>query len=135
VLIYCARVVCVSCSLFVALVRTSRTAIELLNARNRWQCEQAQVCHVAVSDTAQSNTSTAATTAIPLTATHAAALGQEKRRQNVRKKLNPIRSVFEGKRVLLIDDSIVRGTTSKVLSRCSSAGTATGSTAHTVTVV
>lgn len=39
--------------------------------------------------------------------------GQAKRIKNVRKKLNPIRSVFEGKRVLLIDDSIVRGTTSQ----------------------
>eukprot|EP00640_Fibrocapsa_japonica_P000590 CAMPEP_0113945670 /NCGR_PEP_ID=MMETSP1339-20121228/49340_1 /TAXON_ID=94617 /ORGANISM="Fibrocapsa japonica" /LENGTH=631 /DNA_ID=CAMNT_0000951355 /DNA_START=5 /DNA_END=1900 /DNA_ORIENTATION=+ /assembly_acc=CAM_ASM_000762 len=39
--------------------------------------------------------------------------GQKKRAKNVRKKLNPISEVFQGKRVLLVDDSIVRGTTSK----------------------
>jgi amidophosphoribosyltransferase len=31
----------------------------------------------------------------------------------VKIKLNPVRSVLEGKRVVLIDDSIVRGTTSR----------------------
>ncbi len=31
----------------------------------------------------------------------------------VRVKLNPVKSIFEGKRVVLIDDSIVRGTTSR----------------------
>jgi amidophosphoribosyltransferase len=31
----------------------------------------------------------------------------------VKRKLNPVRSVLEGKRVVLIDDSIVRGTTSR----------------------
>jgi amidophosphoribosyltransferase len=31
----------------------------------------------------------------------------------VRVKLNPVRSIFDGKRVILIDDSIVRGTTSR----------------------
>ncbi|HXZ79759.1 MAG TPA: amidophosphoribosyltransferase, partial [Terriglobales bacterium] len=35
----------------------------------------------------------------------------------VRLKLNPVRSVLEGKRVILIDDSIVRGTTSKKIVR------------------
>jgi amidophosphoribosyltransferase len=35
----------------------------------------------------------------------------------VRLKLNPVRSVIEGKRLILIDDSIVRGTTSKKLVR------------------
>ena len=39
--------------------------------------------------------------------------GQTKRKKNVKKKLSPIRSVFEGKNVLLVDDSIVRGTTSE----------------------
>ena len=37
--------------------------------------------------------------------------GQEQRAQDVGIKLNPIRDVVEGKRVVLIDDSIVRGTT------------------------
>jgi amidophosphoribosyltransferase len=35
----------------------------------------------------------------------------------VRLKLNPVRAVLEGKRVILIDDSIVRGTTSRKLVR------------------
>jgi amidophosphoribosyltransferase len=38
---------------------------------------------------------------------------QEKRREAVRLKLNPIRNVIDGKRVALIDDSIVRATTMK----------------------
>ncbi|MEA3190449.1 MAG: amidophosphoribosyltransferase [Thermoplasmata archaeon] len=38
---------------------------------------------------------------------------QETRELNVRLKLNPMRHVLEGKRVILIDDSIVRGTTMK----------------------
>ncbi len=37
--------------------------------------------------------------------------GQEQRDRGVGIKLNPIRDVVEGKRVVLIDDSIVRGTT------------------------
>jgi amidophosphoribosyltransferase len=37
--------------------------------------------------------------------------GQEKRRKSVRLKLNTIKSEFHGKNVLLVDDSIVRGTT------------------------
>ena len=35
----------------------------------------------------------------------------------VKLKLNPVRSIIEGKRIILIDDSIVRGTTSKKLVR------------------
>ena len=39
--------------------------------------------------------------------------GQTMRKKSVRQKLNAIESEFQGKNVLLVDDSIVRGTTSK----------------------
>jgi amidophosphoribosyltransferase len=38
---------------------------------------------------------------------------QSIRHFNVKVKLNPVRSILEGKRVVLVDDSIVRGTTSR----------------------
>ena len=39
--------------------------------------------------------------------------GQEKRKKSVKQKLNPIELELKDKNILLIDDSIVRGTTSK----------------------
>ena len=39
--------------------------------------------------------------------------GQKKRKAAVKEKLNPIKSVVEGKDIILLDDSIVRGTTTK----------------------
>lgn len=43
--------------------------------------------------------------------------GQANREQSVKLKLNPLRSTVAGKRVVVIDDSIVRGTTSHQLVR------------------
>lgn len=39
----------------------------------------------------------------------------EMRRRDIKMKLNPVKEIFAGKRVVLIDDSIVRGTTLKQL--------------------
>ena len=48
---------------------------------------------------------------------------QELRRASVRRKLNPIYDEFKGKKVLLVDDSIVRGTTMKeIVAMCYKAG-------------
>ncbi len=42
---------------------------------------------------------------------------QSIRHFNVKVKLNPVRSILEGRRVVLVDDSIVRGTTSRKIVR------------------
>lgn len=41
--------------------------------------------------------------------------GQEKRELKVRMKFNTVKGIIEGRKVVVIDDSIVRGTTSKLL--------------------
>jgi len=48
---------------------------------------------------------------------------QRLREISVRRKLNAMRTVFEGKKVLLVDDSIVRGTTmTQIVNMCRAAG-------------
>jgi len=42
---------------------------------------------------------------------------QHQRDQGVRRKLNPLRSSIEGKRLVVVDDSIVRGTTTRAVVR------------------
>src|SRR5699024_8862407 len=42
---------------------------------------------------------------------------QELREQGVKMKLSPVKGVIEGKKIVMIDDSIVRGTTSKRIVR------------------
>ena len=42
---------------------------------------------------------------------------QELREQGVRVKLSAVKDIVEGKRIVLVDDSIVRGTTSKRIVR------------------
>ncbi|MEX0995200.1 MAG: amidophosphoribosyltransferase, partial [Balneolaceae bacterium] len=41
--------------------------------------------------------------------------GQKSREQKVRSKFNTVRGVLEGRSVIIVDDSIVRGTTSRYL--------------------
>ncbi len=43
--------------------------------------------------------------------------GQDKRAASVRRKLNPLRENIEGQRLVVVDDSIVRGTTTQALVR------------------
>jgi len=42
---------------------------------------------------------------------------QAERDQGVRRKLNPLRGVIEGKRLVVVDDSVVRGTTTRAMVR------------------
>src|SRR5699024_2665048 len=42
---------------------------------------------------------------------------QELREQGVKMKLSPVRGIVEGKRIVMIDDSLVRGTTCKRIVR------------------
>ena len=48
---------------------------------------------------------------------HLFSLSQALREQGVKMKLSPVRGVVEGKRVVMVDDSIVRGTTSRRIVR------------------
>src|SRR5690625_7788221 len=42
---------------------------------------------------------------------------QELREQGVKMKLSPVKGIMEGKKIVMIDDSIVRGTTSRRIVR------------------
>ena len=56
---------------------------------------------------------------------------QSIRHFGVKVKLNPVRSILEGKRVVLVDDSIVRGTTSrKIVKMVKAAGAQRSAPAH-----
>ena len=56
---------------------------------------------------------------------------QKVRDMSVRIKFNPVREVLEGKRVVVVDDSIVRGTTMrKLVKLLRDAGAARGAPAH-----
>jgi len=56
---------------------------------------------------------------------------QNIRHFGVKIKLNPVRDILEGKRVVVVDDSIVRGTTSrKIVSMLRSRGKSTCASAH-----
>ena len=52
---------------------------------------------------------------------------QELREKGVKMKLSPVQQVVQGKRVVMVDDSIVRGTTSKRIVRMLKEAGATGS--------
>ena len=56
---------------------------------------------------------------------------QSIRHFGVKVKLNPVRSILEGKRVVLLDDSLVRGTTSrKIVKMVKAAGRARSAPSH-----
>ena len=56
---------------------------------------------------------------------------QSIRHFGVKVKLNPVRSILEGKRVVLLDDSLVRGTTSrKIVKMVKAAGAQRGAPSH-----
>ena len=58
---------------------------------------------------------------------------QTLRQQGIRLKLNPMRHALEGKRIVVVDDSIVRGnTTRKLVALLREAGRARGPHAHHV---
>ena len=58
---------------------------------------------------------------------------QRLREAGIRLKFNPMRHVLEGRRVVLVDDSIVRGTTSRrIIDELRRAGATRGAHAHRV---